>query len=115
MVDLVSKRWMFFAISAIVIIPGLISLILPGGLKPGIDFTSGSIITFRLDDGSIDQSHVRQAFTDIGHGEAIVQRSDDNTYIVRMTTLASGTRDESGSVQDQSERAQVEGALRDKL
>ena len=115
MIDLVSKRWMFFAISAVVIIPGLISLVLPGGLKPGIDFTSGSIITFKFDDDTIDQTRVRGAFSDMGHTEAIVQRSDDNTYVVRMTPLASETRDENGKVETQSERAQVEAALKDKL
>src|SRR4051794_25214324 len=108
MYDLVSKRYVFLILSAIVIIPGLISLLLPGGIRPGIDFTSGSIITFRFDSGDQDQGAVRQAFADMGHHEAIVQRSDDGTFIVRTAPLAGEQRDDTGSVQTSSERQQVE-------
>ena len=48
MIDFVSKRHLFFLISALAILPGLVSLLLPGGLHPGIDFTSGSILTLRF-------------------------------------------------------------------
>src|SRR3954471_7529061 len=115
MYDLVSRRFLFLAVSAIIIIPGLISLVLPGGIRPGIDFTSGSIITFRFDDHDVDQGSVRQAFADMGHHEAVVQRSDDGTYIVRTAPLGAETRDESGNVATQSERAQVENTLHDRF
>lgn len=108
--DLVSKRYWFFLISAIVIIPGLISLAFPGGLRPGIDFTSGSIMTLRFD-GAVEQAALRQAFTDLGHHEAIVQRSDDGSFIVRTLPLEGEVRDESGGVQLASERQRIEEAL----
>lgn len=41
MLDLVSKRYWFFGLSLLIILPGLIFLLL-GGLRPGIDFTGGS-------------------------------------------------------------------------
>ena len=46
--DIVSKRAWFFLFSALIILPGVISLIIPPALKPGIDFTSGAIfdVTF---------------------------------------------------------------------
>ncbi len=113
--DLVKRRWTFIAVSLIVITPGLISILLPGGLRPGIDFTSGSILTFRFDDPNVDQGSVRQAFSDLGHHEAIVQRSDDGTYIVRTAVLAPEVRDETGNVTGPSERARVEDGLRQKL
>ncbi|HZT08221.1 MAG TPA: protein translocase subunit SecF [Chloroflexota bacterium] len=111
MYDLVSKRYLFFIISAIVIIPGVISLVLPGGLRPGIDFTSGSIMTFKFDNPDTDQASVRQAFADLNHHEAIVQRAEDGTYIVRTTPLAPETRDDSGNVTTPSERQQIQDAL----
>ena len=40
MYDIVGKRNLWFAISAILTIPGLIFIFL-GGLKPSIDFTGG--------------------------------------------------------------------------
>ncbi len=112
--DLVSKRYWFFLISAIVIIPGLISLVLPGGLRPGIDFTSGSIMTIRFDQ-PVDQQALRDAFADLGHHEAIVQRADDGTYIVRTTVLRGEERDESGNVIRSTERQRVEQALTEKF
>lgn len=112
--NLVAKRYWFFAISAIVIIPGLISLLLPGGLRPGIDFTSGSIMTLRFE-RLVEQSALRAAYADLGHHEAIVQRSDDGTYIIRTTTLGGEARDESGAVAQVSERQQIETALAERF
>jgi preprotein translocase subunit SecF len=49
MIDLVSKRYLWFAISLIVIIPGLIFLVLPGfGLRTGIDFSGGTLWEFEV-------------------------------------------------------------------
>jgi len=114
MYDLVSKRFWFFLFSGIVILPGIISLVLPGGLRPGIDFTSGSIATIRFQQ-PVEQQALREAYAELGHHEAIVQRSDDGTYIVRTLPLGSEQRDESGNVSQASERQRVEQALQEKF
>lgn len=108
--DLVNKRYWFFLISGLVILPGAISLILPGGLRPGIDFTSGSIMTFRFEE-AVEQPAVREAYAALGHHEAVVQRAEDGAYIVRTTALAPEVRDEGGAVQIPSERQRVEDDL----
>ena len=77
MFDFVRHRGWFYLLSLAVVVPGLVSL-----LRPGIDFTSGTIMTLRFDQ-PVDQAQLRQAFADIGHPEAIVQRSDQRTWIVR--------------------------------
>ena len=41
MYDIVGKRNWYFALSAILTLPGLLFIIL-GGLKPSIDFTGGT-------------------------------------------------------------------------
>src|SRR5229473_1521691 len=48
MIDFVRKRFLFLGISALLIVPGIVSLLLPGGIHPGIDFTSGSILTLHF-------------------------------------------------------------------
>ena len=48
MTQLASKRKLWFAISLVIIIPGLISLIF-FGLKLGIDFTGGTLWEVRFD------------------------------------------------------------------
>jgi preprotein translocase subunit SecF len=112
--DLVGKRRWFLLISFIMVIPGLISLVLPGGIRPGIDFTSGSIMVFRFD-RDVDQGALRQAYAELGHDEAVIQRSDDGTYIVRTQPLAGESRVESGDVVVASERQRVEQALSDRF
>lgn len=108
--DLVARRYWFFLVSAIIIIPGLVSLLLPGGLRPGIDFTSGSIMTLRFE-RPVQQSTLREAFGELGHHEAIVQQADDGIFIVRTLPLAAVERTEEGEVQAASERQRVEDEL----
>jgi preprotein translocase subunit SecF len=108
-IDFVSKRVLFFLISGIIIVPGLISLLLPGGLNPGIDFTSGSILTLRFQQ-PVDQGQLRQAFADLGHPEAIVQRSED-LFLIRTFPLATEVRDAAGDIVQLSERQTIEQAL----
>ncbi|HUR20401.1 MAG TPA: protein translocase subunit SecF [Vicinamibacterales bacterium] len=110
--DLVRHKNLYFLISAILIIPGLISLVLPGGLRPGIDFTSGTILTVRFTQ-PVDQPSVRNAFSELGHTEAIVQAAGDNTFIIRtrpFTQVAAGA-----STDTKSERQVVEEGLRSRL
>ena len=54
MIDLVARRWLFYVLSAAIALPGLVSLALPGGLRPGIDFinTAATLRSERPDDGS---------------------------------------------------------------
>jgi preprotein translocase subunit SecF len=110
MFDFVRNRRLFYLLSAILIVPGVISLILPGGLNPGIDFTSGTIMTIQFEQ-TVDQDKLRAAFAQLGHSEAIVQQSSgENTFIVRTKPLVQAQTDASGSV-GASERQQIEQAL----
>lgn len=118
MLDIVSKRHIFFLLSFLVILPGVISLLLPGGLRPGIDFSSGSIMTIRFEQ-AVEQSDLRGEFTALGHPEAIVQKSGGpgggSTFIVRTYPLRAEEKDATGQVVQPSERLQVETALRSKF
>jgi len=112
-IDFVKHRYFFYALSLILIIPGLISLVLPGGLRPGIDFTSGTIMNLRFQN-EVDQPALREAFAAIGHGEAIVQRSDDGTFVVR-TLPFEGALPESSAEAGQTERQVIVNALTEKF
>jgi preprotein translocase subunit SecF len=118
MLDIVGKRYWFFLLSILVLVPGIISLALPGGLRPGIDFASGSIMTIHFDQ-AVDQSDLRNEFTTLGHPEAIVQKSDTgnggSSFIVRTYTLKGEQKDASGKVVAPSERQSVEDALKEKF
>jgi len=112
MFDFVRNRRIFYLLSAVLLIPGVISLALPGGLNPGIDFTSGTIMTIQFDN-QVEQDKLRQAFAELGHNEAIVQQSSGpNTFIVRTRPLLQAQQNTSGEV-GTSERQQIEQALTD--
>src|ERR1700716_1675309 len=110
MFDFVRNRRIFYVLSAVLLIPGIISLALPGGLNPGIDFTSGTIMTIQFDN-PVEQDKLRQAFAQLGHNEAIVQQSSGvNTFIVRTRPLQQAQQSASGDL-GTSERQQIEQSL----
>ena len=91
--DFVGKRKWFFAVSALVLLPGVIFLIIAPGLKPGIDFTGGSSMTFSVVD-EVSQDSLRSVMTDLGHPDSVIQRMDATTYFVRTKELSNEERDE---------------------
>jgi preprotein translocase subunit SecF len=110
MFDFVRNRKLFYILSAILIVPGVISLLLPGGLNPGIDFTSGTIMTVQFEQ-PVDQNRLREAFAQLGHTEAIVQRSSgDNTFVIRTRPLTQAQTGDTGNI-GSSERQEIEQAL----
>ncbi len=100
MFDIVGKRGWYFIFSAIIIIPGLLSMIAPpgwasggSGLKPGIDFTSGSVLTVAFEEPAQSEP-VRAVLADLGHPEARVQAVGDRSVLIRTSVLqeASGNQ-----------------------
>ena len=68
------RRPWFFLLSALVILPGVICLILSPGLKPGIDFTGGSSLTVQFPEGSkANQESIRLELSETGYDDAKIQ------------------------------------------
>ena len=59
--NVIKYKYWYLGISALLIIPGLISLGL-FGLKTSIDFTGGSVLKFSRTEGTWDEKEVRQVF-----------------------------------------------------
>ncbi len=99
--NIVGKRKWYFLISALVLIPGIISLIIPPAVQPGIDFSSGSAfeVTFRQ---SVEEEPVRAAMADADHGDARIQKLSASTMFIRTKELQEGERDEIQAVLEQS-------------
>ena len=88
MINLMSKtkRYIWFAISGIVIIPGIISLSL-WGLKFGIDFTGGSLIELSFPAQKISLEQVKAEMKTLGLGEVFVQPSGERGYLLRVKEI----------------------------
>ena len=68
-----SRPW-FFLLSALIILPGVVFLILSPGLKPGIDFTGGSSLTVQFPEISkANQESIRTELAKIGYEDAKIQ------------------------------------------
>jgi preprotein translocase subunit SecF len=114
--DFVANRRWFFRASGVVILIGLISMLYSfiafgSPVRQGIEFTSGSMMTIRFEQ-QVDQGALREEMAQLGHDEAIIQRTGEGDYIVRTRELAPEERDPAtGEVTTPSERAQLEEAL----
>ncbi len=85
MIDIVSKRNWFFLISLILLVPGIISMLV-FGFRLGIDFSSGTVMTLRFST-TVDQSGLRQQMTDLGYGEATIQKTSEGDYLIRIREI----------------------------
>jgi len=85
MFDFVGKRYWFFLLSALIIIPGIISLAV-FGLKTGIDFKAGTSMTLHFST-SVDETQVRDTLSNLGYKDAIVQHTGEGDFIVRLSEI----------------------------
>jgi preprotein translocase subunit SecF len=92
MFDIVGKRYWFYLISAIVVVPGLISLVL-FGLNFSIDFTGGSILELQFEQSVVAQpAELKELFGEFGFGDTLVQSSEGGIFLIRSKTLDPETK-----------------------
>lgn len=108
MLHLVRRRYLYFALSALIILPGLVAMGVSiarfgSPVRLSIDFTSGSYVEVEFD-RPVQAEEVRQAFVDVGLEVASVQLTqNDRVAIVRTQVIDAATKD------------QVLAALRERL
>ena len=85
MYDVVGKRNWYFALSALLTIPGLIFIIL-GGLKPSIDFTGGTVWQARYE-SKPSADEMKAALTSLGHPDAQVRQVDNGYLEIRTEPI----------------------------
>lgn len=85
MIKWMKYKWLYFLLSAVVIIPGMVSLFM-FGLKPGIDFTGGSLLEYKFKK-SVNPQEIQKSLVDKGYNVSSVQISGNQTYLLRMPPL----------------------------
>jgi preprotein translocase subunit SecF len=81
MLHVVERKWLYFGISGLLIVPGLVFLLL-GGLKPGIEFKGGTLLDVRFDSPP-PVSEVTGLMASLGRGEARVQAAEGGRLEIR--------------------------------
>jgi preprotein translocase subunit SecF len=94
MINILSKRYFFFAFSLLLIIPGMVILAIYG-LPLAIDFKGGSLLEVEFTSGTAPQpSEIINLYTELGITEAQVQTSDSNILIIRSPFMDEARRGE---------------------
>jgi preprotein translocase subunit SecF len=74
--------WLYMLISALVLVPGIYTLV-RYGLRPAIDFTGGSLLELRFSE-SISAGTLEDALNAGGITSAIVQDAGQGSFLVRL-------------------------------
>jgi preprotein translocase subunit SecF len=90
--DIIKRRYLYFAISLLVIIPGVIALLL-WGLPPAIDFTGGSVLEVQFEPGKAPQPAAVIALYDkLGVRDSEVQSSVNDVLVIRSKEIDETTK-----------------------
>jgi preprotein translocase subunit SecF len=114
LIDFVSKRNFYYLLSLLIVLPGVISLILPGGFRTGIEFSSGTTFTARFEQ-PVMEADMRAALAELGHPGSRVQRTGDGKILVRTRLLEGVTQTPPIGPAPPSEREEIEAALQQRF
>ncbi|HBX69621.1 MAG TPA: protein translocase subunit SecF [Chloroflexi bacterium] len=92
--DIVGKRYTYFAISLSLIVPGLIGLII-WGLPLAVDFAGGSIVEIRFVSGNVPTlQDVRDVYANFGETDAEPRLSGTDEMVIRTKHMSDATNAE---------------------
>ena len=82
MFNLMKFKYAFFAISLVIILPGIYSLV-RYGLNPSIDFTGGTLLELK------NEKLTAENLTDLG----VVQKTSSDSYLIRTKEIDTAAKD----------------------
>jgi preprotein translocase subunit SecF len=92
MLNIVGRRYWYFGLSLLVIIPGMIALAL-WGLPLAIDFTGGSLLEVRFDSGNPPApADVVDLYEELEIGDALVQSAGTTDIVARSKPIDEGIK-----------------------
>jgi len=89
--NILGKRYYFFALSLLIILPGLI-LLLAGDLPLSIDFKGGSLLEVKFESQSPAPGDILAVYDESNIKDTQVQTSSTGSYIIRSEFLENETR-----------------------
>jgi preprotein translocase subunit SecF len=83
----------YFIFSATLILVSLVCLII-FGLKPGIDFTGGSILEIEYKTERPSNQEIKETLSDLDLGEVLIQPTEERGAILKMKDISEDTHQE---------------------
>ena len=92
MLDIIGKRYIFFGVSLLLILPGMIILAI-WGLPLAIDFVGGTLLEAQFESGTAPEpATIIGLYTDLGITDVQVQTTGEDILIIRSTAIDNETR-----------------------
>lgn len=95
MIDIIGKRYYFFVLSLLIIIPGIVLLVVMitnDTLPLAIDFTGGSLLEVTFETVSPQPAEIIALYNDLGVEDAKVQTTGEGSYVIRSIVLEDEVR-----------------------
>jgi preprotein translocase subunit SecF len=90
--NILGKRYFFFGLSLVLIIPGLV-ILFTGSLPLSIDFTGGSLLEVSFTNATPAPADIIALYEDANIKDVQVQTSETGSYIIRSEFLEDNVRD----------------------
>jgi len=91
MINILGKRYFFFALSLLVIIPGMIVLAVKK-FPLSIDFTGGTLLEASFEKQTPQPAEVIAVYKDLGVDDVLVQTTSEGTLVARSSFLDDAVR-----------------------
>lgn len=95
--NIIKRRYFFFAFSLFLIVPGLVLLIsqaVKKDLPLSIDFTGGSLLEVRFDAGTPPSEEIISVYENLGVSDTQVQTTDVGSVLIRSSYIDNNLRDQ---------------------
>jgi preprotein translocase subunit SecF len=100
MLHVVERKWLYFLLSGLLIVPGVVFLAL-GGLRPGIEFKGGTLLDVSFAGGTPTVTEVHDVMAQLGRGESVVQAAEGGRIQIRTFEMsAKEIADTTKAIQD---------------
>ncbi len=100
--DIVGKRYLWFGLSLLIIVPGILALI-AFGFPLAIDFTGGSLLDLQFQGQAPQLADVKAMYAQFGFADAQIQSTQNNGLQIRAQAM------------EDTKKAEIEAALKQKF
>jgi preprotein translocase subunit SecF len=90
--NILGKRYIFFVISLLVIVPGILGLVI-GGMPLSLDFTGGSLLELKFEGTQPQPAEIIAVYEAENVDDTLVQTTDAGTLVIRSSFLDDPTRE----------------------
>ncbi len=90
MIDFIGKKTWYFVITGVMVIACIIFLAV-FGLKAGVEFSSGSVMTVDFEQ-QVEKTDLQNELNGLGYTTAIIQEVGDDAFLVRLPRLTAGEK-----------------------